>query len=142
MPCDHCRCFSIIFGSVPQVWLLQPQSQKHAIIPIMQQHCKTLDMVKRLIYEYFCAALSERVTHKPVRAEACGEELVLWRSQNGTINSISNACPHRGAPLSTGDRTLGIQVVGERALQHLWSAKARPQRCHLEELSTVLCSFS
>ncbi len=49
------------------------------------------------------AALSESITDKPVRAEVCGEELVLWRSQDGSINSISNACPHRGAPLSTGE---------------------------------------
>jgi phenylpropionate dioxygenase-like ring-hydroxylating dioxygenase large terminal subunit len=52
---------------------------------------------------WYAAALSEKVGKKdPVKVELCGKEMVLFRSDDGTIHCIDNTCPHRGAPLSEG----------------------------------------
>jgi len=52
---------------------------------------------------WYAVALSEKVGKKePVRVQLCGKEMVLFRSDDGSIHCIDNACPHRGAPLSEG----------------------------------------
>ena len=52
---------------------------------------------------WYAAALSEKVRSEPVKVQLCGKEFVLWRETGtGTLHCIDNACPHRGAPLSSG----------------------------------------
>lgn len=52
---------------------------------------------------WYAAALSEKVGKKPTKVELCGKEMVLWRDpKTNAVHCIDNACPHRGAPLSSG----------------------------------------
>lgn len=45
---------------------------------------------------------SERVTKKPVRVTALGQEFVLYRQPNGEAVVMSDLCVHRGGALSDG----------------------------------------
>lgn len=52
---------------------------------------------------WYAAAISDNVGNKPHKIQLCGKEMVLWRDQKtGAVHCIDNACPHRGAPLSSG----------------------------------------
>jgi phenylpropionate dioxygenase-like ring-hydroxylating dioxygenase large terminal subunit len=52
---------------------------------------------------WYAIAISDNVGSKPIKIQLCGKEMVLWRDQKtGAVNCIDNACPHRGAPLSSG----------------------------------------
>ncbi|GCE10216.1 aromatic ring-hydroxylating dioxygenase subunit alpha [Tengunoibacter tsumagoiensis] len=48
------------------------------------------------------ARSSDVVPEKPVAARLLGEDLVLWRSKDGTIHAWRDLCIHRGAKLSLG----------------------------------------
>lgn len=54
--------------------------------------------------EYWYPAIEARlVRRKPMYWVMLGEELVLFRSKDGSIAALSDVCPHRGASLSSGD---------------------------------------
>lgn len=78
-----------------------PQEDDHAA-----QHRKRAkelsDRKGYLTNMWYAVALSEKVDTEPVQVQLCGKEMVLWRSADGTVNCIDNACPHRGAPLHQG----------------------------------------
>ena len=47
-------------------------------------------------------ALADAVAAQPAAARLLGEDLVLWRDEQGTVHSWPDRCPHRGAKLSLG----------------------------------------
>jgi vanillate O-demethylase monooxygenase subunit len=57
--------------------------------------------------EWYVAALSDELEGRPVARTLLGQPLVLFRTASGKAAVMDNRCPHRGAPLSTGE------VVGE-----------------------------
>ena len=57
--------------------------------------------------EWYVAALSRELQDKPLARTLLGESMVLFRTASGQAVVMDNRCPHRGAPLSSGE------VVGE-----------------------------
>ena len=57
--------------------------------------------------EWYVAALSRELTDRPLQRVLLGEPLALFRTASGKATALHDRCPHRGAPLSTGE------VVGE-----------------------------
>src|SRR5258706_5661945 len=53
---------------------------------------------------------------KPVRRKLLGEDLVLFRDENGTLGLIGARCPHRGTSLHLGY----IEDGGLRCCYHGW----------------------
>ena len=56
---------------------------------------------------WYCAALSDEVTSKPMRRVICERPLVFFRTESGKIGVLEDRCSHRQAPLSRGE------VIGE-----------------------------
>ena len=53
---------------------------------------------------WYPVILEHRVGRKkPVRVSMIGEELCLFRKEDGEVVALSDVCPHRGARLSEGD---------------------------------------
>lgn len=57
-------------------------------------------------YWYICA-WREELTQKPLQRWILNEPIALFRTQSGKVAALADRCPHRGAPLTTG------QVRGE-----------------------------
>jgi vanillate O-demethylase monooxygenase subunit len=57
--------------------------------------------------EWYVAALSQEIQESPLARTLLGESLVLFRTASGKVAVMDNRCPHRGAPLASGE------VVGE-----------------------------
>lgn len=53
---------------------------------------------------WYMAAWGEEVSQVLLRRRILGEPIVLYRLQDGTVNALTDRCPHRFAPLSRGDR--------------------------------------
>jgi phenylpropionate dioxygenase-like ring-hydroxylating dioxygenase large terminal subunit len=54
--------------------------------------------------EYWYPALpASRVGRKPLFWKMLGDELVLFRNEEGGVGVLSDVCPHRGASLAQGD---------------------------------------
>ena len=51
---------------------------------------------------WYACALSDKIRDQPVAAQLLGLKLVLFRDEHGAVRCLQDACPHRGAPLSTG----------------------------------------
>jgi len=51
---------------------------------------------------WYVAALSRDVARTPVAARLLGDEVVLFRKQDGRPVALEDACPHRRLPLSMG----------------------------------------
>ncbi|MEL6867730.1 MAG: aromatic ring-hydroxylating dioxygenase subunit alpha [Bacteroidota bacterium] len=45
---------------------------------------------------------SKLLKKKPVQVQLCNEEIVLFRTSQGTVGALKNRCPHRGMRLSQG----------------------------------------
>lgn len=52
--------------------------------------------------EWYVAALAEEVSSKPIHRVMLGEDIVLYRKQDGQPVALQNRCPHRSYPLSSG----------------------------------------
>lgn len=52
--------------------------------------------------EWYVAALSRELHSRPVQRWILGEPLALFRTASGRAVILSDRCPHRGAPLSSG----------------------------------------
>ena len=52
-------------------------------------------------------ARSSAVTSEPVAVRLLGEDLVLWRAEDGRLGAAADRCPHRESPLSPGKVTAG-----------------------------------
>ena len=57
---------------------------------------------KFLENHWYCAALPNEVTGKPMRRVICNEPIVFYRGTRGEAVAIEDRCSHRQAPLSTG----------------------------------------
>jgi len=51
---------------------------------------------------WYMAAWSHEVTHAPVGRTILGVPVVIFRTENGALGALSDACPHRAVPLSRG----------------------------------------
>lgn len=51
---------------------------------------------------WYALCLSTEVTDKPIRVTALGNELVIYRTADGTPSVMSDLCVHRGGALSDG----------------------------------------
>lgn len=52
---------------------------------------------------YVAAHAHELVGNKPVARTICDQALVIFRGEDGEVGILSDRCPHRFAPLSTGE---------------------------------------
>ena len=77
------------------------------------------------IWHPVLAAQDLRAGHGVVAARLLGQELALWRSEDGQAQAWENRCPHRGVRLSLG------RVVGNRlaCAYHGWEYAANSGRC-------------
>src|SRR5215467_10006387 len=53
--------------------------------------------------QWYTAATSTEVGSKPLARTICNEPLVIFRGEDGTVAALTDRCPHRKAPLSSGD---------------------------------------
>ncbi|MGI9622772.1 MAG: Rieske 2Fe-2S domain-containing protein [Acidimicrobiales bacterium] len=51
---------------------------------------------------WYAVEFGHEVTNDPVQARIHGHDLVLWRSNDGTVNAQSDICVHRGGSLAGG----------------------------------------
>ncbi|PNH01606.1 Chlorophyllide a oxygenase, chloroplastic [Tetrabaena socialis] len=51
---------------------------------------------------WYAAAISEKVTSKPIKVDILSRTVTIWRGEDGQVHCLDNVCPHRGAPLSGG----------------------------------------
>ena len=58
---------------------------------------------------WYVAAWSHEVAERPARSLVLGENLCLYRGDDGRIAALADGCPHRGLPLSMG-RIVGDDV--------------------------------
>ncbi|MBB5684891.1 aromatic ring-hydroxylating dioxygenase subunit alpha [Sphingobium boeckii] len=59
-------------------------------------------MTKFLRNSWYCAGWSTDVTDNPVGIKILSEEIVLFRTSDGTLAALNGRCPHRFAALSLG----------------------------------------
>src|SRR5262245_38514378 len=59
--------------------------------------------MKFLRNQWYTAATSTEVGAKPLARTICNEPLVIFRGEDGTVAVLTDRCPHRKAPLSSGD---------------------------------------
>src|SRR3954465_595638 len=53
--------------------------------------------------QWYTAATSAELGDKPLARTICNEPLVIFRSGNGNVAVLTDRCPHRKAPLSSGE---------------------------------------
>ena len=53
--------------------------------------------------QWYTAAISAELGDKPLARTICNEPLVIFRSGNGNVAVLTDRCPHRKAPLSSGE---------------------------------------
>ncbi|WP_158085773.1 aromatic ring-hydroxylating dioxygenase subunit alpha [Henriciella aquimarina] len=51
---------------------------------------------------WYVAAFSDEITREPMRRTILEEDIVFYRTQDGTAVAVQNRCPHRSFPLHTG----------------------------------------
>jgi len=59
---------------------------------------------------WYVAATSDEITEAPLGRRLLGEDIVLWRAENGRLAAFENRCAHRAFPLSHS-RVDGGQLV-------------------------------
>ena len=60
-------------------------------------------MVPFLRNQWYTAATSVELGEMPLARMICNEPLVIFRGQDGNVAVLSDRCPHRKAPLSSGE---------------------------------------
>ena len=53
--------------------------------------------------QWYTAATSAELGAKPLARTVCNEPLVIFRAQDGAVAVLTDRCPHRKAPLSSGE---------------------------------------
>jgi nitrite reductase/ring-hydroxylating ferredoxin subunit len=53
--------------------------------------------------QWYTAATSAELGEKPLARTVCNEPLVIFRGHGGNVAVLSDRCPHRKAPLSSGE---------------------------------------
>jgi phenylpropionate dioxygenase-like ring-hydroxylating dioxygenase large terminal subunit len=56
-----------------------------------------------LYNQWYTAATSAEITDKPLARTILNEPLVIFRGQDGRVAVLTDRCPHRKAPLSSGE---------------------------------------
>lgn len=51
---------------------------------------------------WYVAAFSEEISREPIRRTILDEDIVFYRTEDGTAVAVQNRCPHRSFPLHTG----------------------------------------
>lgn len=69
-----------------------------------------------LRYYWWPIWFSEQVTGRQIELRILGEDLLLFRSGNGSVALIDRVCPHRGASLTLGR----VEEDGIRCCYHGW----------------------
>ena len=59
---------------------------------------------------WFVLGASEAIGDRPYGTSVAGQELVAWRTEDGTLNVGPGACPHLGADLATGTVDCGALI--------------------------------
>lgn len=57
--------------------------------------------------QWYCAAFADEVVVKPLARTICDRQIVLYRDTASRVVALTDRCPHRKAPLSSG------QVIGD-----------------------------
>lgn len=65
---------------------------------------------------WYVACTADEIETKPLGRQICGERMVFYRNQSGTVVALEDFCPHRGAPLSLGFVRDGNLVCGYHGL--------------------------
>lgn len=66
---------------------------------------------------WYVACASEEVDAKLLGRRVCGEDVVIFRNEEGDPVSLEDFCPHRGLPLSMGVLAEGTLVCGYHGLR-------------------------
>jgi phenylpropionate dioxygenase-like ring-hydroxylating dioxygenase large terminal subunit len=53
--------------------------------------------------QWYTAATSIELGAKPLARMICNEPLVIFRMEDGAVAALTDRCPHRKAPLSSGE---------------------------------------
>jgi len=69
--------------------------------------------------------LEELAPRHVAQSELLGQEIALWRADDGGVNAWENRCPHRGVRLSIGQNT-GLDL---RCRYHGWRFASGDGRC-------------
>ena len=88
---------------------------------------------------WYCAALQEEITNKPLRRIICNLPIVFYRDTNGNPVALEDRCSHRQAPLSSGtirDDNIqcsyhGFVFNGDGKCVYIPHQKNIPQRAHI-----------
>lgn len=110
-------------------------------IPVVDVSAKTdalLDLGLRNIW--YPVDASWKVQDAPVGITRLGENIVLWRDEEGQVHALEDRCPHRGARLSQGWNMgsyvacwyHGVEVTGEGEVQKVPAVSNCPlegQKC-------------
>lgn len=71
------------------------------------------------------ARSAEVLPRRIAQVQLLGQEIALWRADDGAINAWENRCPHRGVRLSIGDNT-GTEL---RCQYHAWRFASGSGQC-------------
>lgn len=74
-------------------------------------------MTQFLRNSWYCAGWSSDLGDKPRGIRILGEEIVLFRTSDGTLAALDGRCPHRFAPLSIGCVKGDVIECGYHGLQ-------------------------
>jgi len=66
--------------------------------------------------EWYVASLSRELADRPLQRVLLGEPLALFRTASGRATALLDRCPHRGAPLSSGEVVGDSLVCGYHGL--------------------------
>lgn len=73
---------------------------------------------------WYVAAMAREVADKPLGRQICGQRMVFYRGEDGTVSGLEDFCPHRGAPLSLGFVRGDLLVCGYHGLALTCRGKA------------------
>ena len=86
--------------------------------------------------QWYTAATSAELGARPLARTICNEPMVIFRGENGEVAALTDRCPHRKAPLSSGEVIgndiqcgyHGIRFAADGACTHVpGDAPGRPQ---------------
>lgn len=70
-----------------------------------------------LMNAWYVACVPQDIDAKPLGRQICGQRIVFYRREGGSVSAVEDFCPHRGAPLSLGHVRDGKLVCGYHGLE-------------------------
>jgi len=61
---------------------------------------------------WYVVASAAEIGGQPLARTVCGDDLVLWRTSDGTVSALADRCSHRRFPLSLGSVVDDVLVCG------------------------------